>query len=275
MFGNCLVLLSGGVGSRMGAGIPKQYMVIQGHMIIEHTLRAMLSWRAIDSLCIVADEAWRSTINDMLLRCGIYVSDHLGDSRAAAEQKAINGSQPDETVNPGDPGRRGAGSVHFLGYADPGINREMSVLNALHAIEGSVSDDAVIMIHDAVRPFVKAELVNRLAEGCNCCDGAMPYLPLKDTVYYTENGLTISGNLNRDKIIAGQTPEAYRFRKYLDAVETLSSDQLMCVHGTTEPAVLAGLDIVLIPGDEDNIKITTPEDLERFEEAMKRRGYIL
>ena len=74
--------------------------------------------------------------------------------------------------------------------------------------------------------------------------------------------------LDRSRIFAGQAPEAYRFGRYLRANEALLPDRIRKINGSTEPAVLAGLDIAMIPGDEGNFKITTKADLKRFTEIV-------
>ena len=89
---------------------------------------------------------------------------------------------------------------------------------------------------------------------------------MKDTVYLCEDGNSVSGLLDRSKIYAGQSPEVFVFSKYLEANENLSPDIIFSINGSSEPAVLAGMDIAVIRGDEDNFKITTENDLKRFEE---------
>lgn len=92
----------------------------------------------------------------------------------------------------------------------------------------------------------------------------MPVLPMKDTVYYSVDGSRIDALLEREKILAGQAPEAFVYGPYLRACERLSREELLAVSGSSEPAVKAGMRIALVPGDEQNIKITTAEDLKAF-----------
>ncbi len=87
---------------------------------------------------------------------------------------------------------------------------------------------------------------------------------MKDTVYYSESGKSVDRLLDRSCIYAGQAPEVYRLDKYIEANERLLPDEIYKINGSTEPAVLAGLMVAMIPGDENNYKITTQKDLERF-----------
>ena len=87
---------------------------------------------------------------------------------------------------------------------------------------------------------------------------------MKDTVYLGSVGGRLEGLLDRGKVLAGQAPELFNLKKYLDANRALTKEQLAGIHGSTEPAVMAGMDVLTIPGDERNFKITTGSDLERF-----------
>ena len=100
-------------------------------------------------------------------------------------------------------------------------------------------------------------------------DGVIPVLPMKDTVYASQDGRSIQALLNRNEIYAGQAPEVFCLGSYYEANISLLPDQILKINGSTEPAVLAGLDITMIPGDEKNFKITTKEDLARFIRIVK------
>ena len=75
--------------------------------------------------------------------------------------------------------------------------------------------------------------------------------------------------LNRNEIYAGQAPELFRLGTYYEANKKLLPDQILRINGSTEPAIIAGLDIVMIPGEESNFKITTKSDLERFRKMIE------
>lgn len=150
------------------------------------------------------------------------------------------------------------------GFSEPGQTRQLSIWNGLQDIRR----DVVVLVHDAARPLVSAETITACLEGCVEHDGVMPALPVKDTVYYGADG-RIESLLQRSKVIAGQAPEAFRLEPYYEANKALLPDEILRINGSTEPAILAGLDVQYIPGDERNFKITTQADLERFREIVK------
>lgn len=227
------ILLSGGVGARMGASTPKQYIQVKEKPIIEYTLQTVSAWKSMDSLIIVADKDWHSYLEKLVLSV-LNENEHF---------------------------------FQFLGFAEPGKNRQLSIFNAMNMLRDYLSEDAIVMIHDGVRPCLSTSLLERcdteLDKGS--CDGVMPYLEVKDTIYLKDIEDKISGMLDREALVAGQTPEFFDYWKYLKANEILSDDEMMTIHGSTEPAVKAGMKITLVPGDEGNFKITTPEDLEKFQ----------
>ncbi len=233
---NIAVLLSGGVGTRIGEAIPKQYLEVHGKKIISYSLETLIRHPMIDAVQIVAAEEWRDAIRIEIDR-----------------------------IRSGDAGRDSADK--FRGFSAPGENRQLSILSGIEGCKGYARDDDIVLIHDAARPFVSYDLITRILEAAAAHDGAMPVLPMKDTVYMSEDGSRVSGLLKRDKIFAGQAPEAFKIRKYFDACRALLPDRIYSINGSTEPAVIAGMDIAMVEGDEKNIKITTREDLERIKES--------
>ena len=157
----------------------------------------------------------------------------------------------------------------FKGFSKPGVNRQLSIFNALEDIKKYAKEDDIVIIHDAARPCVSSKMFEELIHACKEHDGALPVLPMKDTVYLSEDSKSITSLLNRSQIFAGQAPEAFRFGKYYEANVRLLPEDILKINGSTEPAIMAGMDVAMIPGDEKNFKITTVQDLERFQKLME------
>ncbi|MBR6003961.1 MAG: 2-C-methyl-D-erythritol 4-phosphate cytidylyltransferase [Lachnospiraceae bacterium] len=156
-----------------------------------------------------------------------------------------------------------------FGFSAPGENRQLSILNALRDVSDLADNDSYVFIHDAARPCLSYKMIENCFEAVSGHDGVLPVLPMKDTVYECDKNGKIVGLLERERIFAGQAPELFRYKEYLDANESLSKKQLLKIHGSTEPAIMAGLDVVTIRGDEENFKITTPIDLEKYKNLFK------
>jgi 2-C-methyl-D-erythritol 4-phosphate cytidylyltransferase len=233
---NIALLLSGGTGSRLGADIPKQYITVAGKMILSYCLETIGLHNSIDAIQIVADPAWQ---------------DCIWESAAGQEW-----------------------SDKLRGFSVPGNTRQLSILNGLQDIRGYAGAEDIVLIHDAARPCLKPETVTACIDAAKEHDGALPVLPMKDTVYFSEDGLRISSLLKRSCVVAGQAPEAFRLEKYVQANRALLPDKILLINGSTEPAVMAGMDIAVIPGDEGNFKITTEADLIRFRQLVADRSVL-
>lgn len=225
------LILSGGMGKRLGGDTPKQYISVKGRMIITRCLLKVLECKDIDAIQIVADEAWHDKITGEMDKVGI------------------------------DP-------AVLKGFSEPGKTRQLSILNGLYDIRKYASDRDTVIIHDAARPNVSEAMLNACVEECKIYDGVIPVLPMKDTVYLSNDGTSITRVLDRGRIYAGQAPEAFKLGKYIKANEALLPDDILQINGTTEPAVLAGLNVCMIHGEESNYKITTREDLNRYEKSF-------
>lgn len=247
------LLLSGGTGTRMGVEKPKQYIEVNGRPIIAYCLQTLLSHERIDAVQIVADKMWR----ELILKC-------IDDICPAESRKDI----ADGGAYESDSMRSAGNAGKFCGFSAPGENRQLSILHGLEDIRKYAADDDYVLIHDAARPLLSAALITDCLNVAAAHEGAIPVLPMKDTVYFSEDGERITSLLERNRIFAGQAPEAFLFRKYVEAVSALLPERIFKINGSTEPAVMAGMDIAMIPGDEGNFKITTMADLERFREIL-------
>ncbi len=155
-------------------------------------------------------------------------------------------------------------------FADPGENRQLSILSGLNVLRKYLKDDDHVIIHDAARPLVSSETLKMIAQGLERAEAVLPVLPMKDTVYETVDGKVVA-NLDRSRISAGQAPEGFVFGKYLKANESLLPDRILGISGSMQPALLYGMDVMSIPGDEKNFKITTQEDLKKFQDIVDRQ----
>lgn len=243
---NYAVLLSGGTGTRTGSDMPKQYVWVNGHMMVTYALKPMLDSDHVDKVYVVCADEWRE--------------DMIKDVEAA-----------------------GLDVKKITGFALPGETRQLSILNGLKRIMEETASNRVddvnrrvspdtVLIHDAARPFLTADLLDRCYKALDTdagTDGVMPVLPMKDTVYLSEDGKNISGLIDRNTLFAGQAPELFRLESYYEANLKLLPDEIFKINGASEPAVMAGMKITMIPGDEKNTKVTSPGDLKKYIEEMQ------
>ena len=153
-----------------------------------------------------------------------------------------------------------------------GTRRQDSVKNG---IDVSDSHSTLVCIHDAARPFVTEDLIQRSISACEFADGAVVGIPSKDTVKFSENGL-VKETLDREKIWLAQTPQCFHKNKLLQALYYAETENLT---GTDESALMEamGFSIKLVEGDSNNFKITTKDDWIRAEvvAARQTQGSVL
>lgn len=157
-----------------------------------------------------------------------------------------------------------------LDFSLPGKTRQLSIFNGISDIREYSEDEDIVFIHDAARPNLTSDMISNYIKSMQGHDGLMPVLPMKDTVYHSLNGDRVDGLLKRSEIVAGQAPELFLLGKYYEANRLLLPEDILSINGASEPAVMAGMDIAIVSGDENNYKITTVADFDRFEKSIRK-----
>lgn len=262
------ILLAGGTGVRTGYEIPKQYMEVQGKPLFAFSLKALGECDAIAGIVIVAAKEWR---------------DYILKSCEQEWRKQVI-------------------------FAEPGRNRQESIYHGLLRIQEETgkkqSDDQkleessgncglklegmasmqpgkleearcdYVLVHDAARPYLTDAMIRSyfaaVQDGDRKYDGVLPVLPMKDTIYFSEDGKAVSQRLPRERLFAGQAPEVFAFLPYLRANEALMPEAILEINGSSEVALAAGLSVRMVPGEEKNQKITTAFDLEEFGRQVQK-----
>ena len=142
-----------------------------------------------------------------------------------------------------------------------GASRQASVENSLSIFLSDLSPlPEAVVVHDVARPLATSELFDRVLAALEGADGAIPAIPVVDTIKRVFEGV-VTETLRRDSLIAVQTPQAFR----TDVLERAhSAARREGVTATDDAALLEriGARVVVVEGDTRNIKITTPEDLQ-------------
>lgn len=152
-----------------------------------------------------------------------------------------------------------------LRFVEGGPTRQASVRAALEDVPGSVR---VVAVHDAARPFAGPELFDRAIAAVRdgVADGAVPILEIPDTVLRVE-GDAVHGTVPREELVLGQTPQAFR----AEALRAAHARAAEAGATFTDDATLlrwAGHDVRAVPGDPENVKITTLADLAEADRRM-------
>lgn len=173
-----------------------------------------------------------------------------------------------------------AGDTHWPGWAvvqgKPvvtcigGGERADSVLAALRALPEGVAEDALLLVHDAARPNLRADDIGKLIDAATACpDGAILAAPVRDTLKRAGDDVRIDATEPRERLWRALTPQAFRRDLLRRALETAQADGVV----VTDEAMAVerlGLRPRLVEGREDNVKVTTPADLALVEFLLAR-----
>jgi len=159
-----------------------------------------------------------------------------------------------------------ANALGGLDYLEPvagGAARQDSVRNGLEGLASSAPD--YVLVHDAARPMVAPALIDRVIEALQDTSGVIPGIAVVDTLKRADDDRIITDTVSRDGLWRAQTPQGFKYADLLAAHRSAIGQEL-----TDDAAVMeaSGYRVAVVLGDENNIKVTTPDDLMRMEEIM-------
>lgn len=224
------VVPAGGTGKRMGAGAPKQFLMLGGVPLMLHSLRVLERVPSVTEVVLVVPKLERArALTEVVERYGL--------------KKVLK-------VVPG------------------GATRQESVHHGLNEVDEDVE---IVVVHDAVRPFVTEDLVESSIEAARKHGGAIVAVPMKDTPKQVGADRLIQRTLDRTELWLAQTPQT--FRRTL-IVEAYRKAEVAHVHGTDDAALVErlGHKVAIVEGSWENIKITTPEDMVLAEAILAARS---
>ena len=226
---NIAIILAGGTGSRMGTDKPKQFIEVDGRTVIERCIDAFEAAPGIDEIAVVMHPQWTALMHN--------VAEHNTWKKL---KKILEG----------------------------GSERYMSSLNAIAAYI-DYPDDTNLLLHDAARPWVSQEVIARTVQALTHHEAVAVGIPSTDTVWEVRQDFDkqlskfIVRIPERSTMWRAQTPQAFRLPIIRDAYQHALQDPQF--HATDDCGVvrnyLPGTKIIIVPGEEQNRKITFKEDL--------------
>jgi 2-C-methyl-D-erythritol 4-phosphate cytidylyltransferase len=152
--------------------------------------------------------------------------------------------------------------IHLV---EGGEHRQQSVANAISSV--SASDDDIVLVHDAVRPFVTEEIIHDVIRAAQKYGAAIAGVPAVDTVKQVErtaDGALITATIPRERVVMAQTPQGFRYDVIKKAFDEAAADGFL---GTDEASLVerSGHAVAVVMGSARNIKITAPADMELAE----------
>ena len=229
---NIALILAAGSGTRMGnTNKPKQFLSIYNKPLIVHTIEAFEMHDDIDMILIVTNDTY---IDDVKIWCKQY----------------------DLT------------KVQYI--VAGGSSRQESVYNGLKKLEKiGISDEDIILIHDAARPLISQTIITDNIEACKKYQAVDTVIPSSDTIIRSVDKETICEIQKRNEQYQGQTPQSFTFKVINDAHEYAKSINNTETTDDCRLVLNMGKDVHLVNGSKLNFKITTFDDLMMLKALLK------
>lgn len=223
---NYVIIIAGGVGSRLGAKVPKQFVEVLGKPVIAYTMEHFQNHPEIDAIELVCVDGFQ---------------EHL---QAIADKY---------------------GMTKVLKIVKGGSEYERSIMNGVAGLEGIAKPDDLVMIHWAASPFLSEEIITDNIRVCkekgNAITASYSYL-----LYGTNDGDCAKKNINRESFMTLAAPQSFKYSVITDIYKQVEEKHMFDYVEAHTPAFMAelGIPIYFSKGSHTNIKITTKEDIDLF-----------
>ena len=224
---NYVIIIAGGVGSRLGAPVPKQFVEVLGKPVIAYTMEYFQNHPEIDTIELVCVDGYQ---------------DHL---KSITEKYGI---------------------TKLLKIIKGGSEYERSIMNGVAGLEGIAKPDDVVMIHWAASPFLSDDIISDNIRVCkekgNAISASYSYL-----LYGSNDGDCAKKAINRDSFMTLSAPQSFLYKNIVDLykqVEEKNMFETVEEHHTTVFMAELGMPLYFSKGCHTNIKITTKEDIDLF-----------
>lgn len=226
------LLTAAGSGTRMHQDIPKQFIHVENKPVIIHTMEAFQNHPSIDSMIVVALDSWSAVL--------------------WAYAKQFNITKLKWVIPGGETGQE-------------------SIYRGLCELKKHLAEEDVVMIHDGNRPLVSSEIISDSLATYFKYGNAVAVIPCTEVVFESEDGKTSCKSTEREKLFRTQTPHTYRLGELLNAH---AEAEIRGIGNTSASCMLMkelGKTTYFSRGSEENLKITTTEDLKIFKALLHTR----
>ena len=226
------IIIAGGVGSRMGQDIPKQFISVYDKPVLIYTLEDFQRHPQIDEIELVCLDGWHDVV------------------WAYAKQYGI---------------------TKLKWIVSGGNSGQESIRNGVYNLEGKCDKDDIIIIHDGVRPLVEDSVLSDVIIKCEKYGNAVSSMPYNEQIFVIDDETSTTKFIPRETLRRVVTPQAYKF-ELLDEKYHEAFEKKIGIYGssyTNTMMVDLGVRLYFAAGSERNIKLTTKDNLEMFKAFLK------
>jgi len=229
---NIALIIAGGSGQRMHQDIPKQFINVQDKPIIIYTMEAFQNHPDIDAIEVVCLNGWQEIL--------------------IAYAKQFNISK-------------------LSGVVCGGATGQESIRNGIYAIEEKFGEEDIVLVHDAIRPMVTAEVISDNIARCRQYGSAIAVIPCAEAMLETDDKICSESSYDREKLMRTQTPQAFPLGKLIWAHREAQKRGITNSVASCTLMIELGEKLFFSAGSEKNIKLTTPEDIEIFKALLNSK----
>ncbi len=231
------LIIAGGSGARMNQNIPKQFLTVNEKPVIVYTLEAFENHPEIDDIAVVCIEGWEQALLAYAKQFNITKLKH---------------------IIPG------------------GRNGQDSIRNGVFELEKHYDKDDYVLIHDAIRPMVSAEIISDNIKVAKECGNAITVIPCAEAMITTDDGKVSKETFPRDNLKRTQTPQAFKIGDICDLHREALKAGITNSIASCTLMIEMGKKVYFSAGSEKNIKLTTVEDIDIFKALLtaKRSDWL-
>ena len=233
---NYVIIIAGGVGSRLGASVPNQFVEVFNKPIIAYTMEHFQKHSEINAIELVCVDGFQERLKGIVERFGI---------------------------------------TKVIKIVDGGEDYERSIMNGVAGLEGIARPNDIIMIHWAASPFLTKEIISDNIRICrekgNAMSASYSYL-----LYGSNDGNCAKKSINRDSFVTLSAPQSFLYKVIVGIYKQVVEKRMFDYVEPHTPAIMTelGIPVYFSKGSHANIKITTMEDLDLFRGYLLAKGYI-
>ena len=229
---NVAIIIAGGVGSRMGLDIPKQFVHIYGKPVIIYTLEGFQRHPEIDAIEVVCLSGWEETLRDYARQYGI---------------------------------------TKLKWVVTGGASGQESIRNGVYGLEGELAADDIAIIHDGIRPMVDSSVLSDVLRVCRLHGNGVTSTPYNDQIFRKLDDYSTREYIIRETLRRVATPQAYRYGLLLEGYRRAFAEGIGITGSayTNTMMVDLGHTLYFAAGSDKNIKLTSRDDLALFKAFLR------
>lgn len=226
------LIIAGGSGNRMHQDIPKQFLTVNEKPVIVYTLEAFQNHPEVDEIAVVCLEGWENIL--------------------WAYAKQFNVTKLKYVIRGGE-------------------NGQSSIRNGVYELEKHHESDDIVLVHDAIRPFVSAEIISDCIVKTKQYGNAITVIPCAEAMMQTEDGIVSAGSYPRDCLKRTQTPQGFYIGKLADSHRQALKAGITNSIASCTLMIEMGEQVYFSVGSEKNIKLTTVDDIDIFKALLSTK----